>query len=411
MIHGLKVSMAKGTGKREILGTDESHNITASVLAKWKGSLKSLHDALAANETAWSSFLTTYTFFNNAAYAVYSDRDVDARSILKSLEEGRAAAQAQPTPVEGAYSAAQAVEISRQEIMTMLSRIGNAEALHLKRLEATREYRYYDRKTKQMLDAERRKGSVASSKEVERRSRNQKKVMDLAVQLNSITTQLYTELEYIDMERLAIADRATAALLTLQKSIFESNPAADAINRGNMARIGRRVIPRDEVREWMPNTLHPANPNPKVPNPNLSNSSIPTPAQTSLAVTAQVTQAYPSQGYYSSPSVDQNGQQPALQQIPSAPIAMPYTQASSPMQAVSMGMQPGVQTPEGGMVMAHMPEQVPMQMGLPQVAHAYVPQQQGAPNVSQPMASQPMTTQPQQPNAGYSLPTSVGSTP
>lgn len=400
--------MAKGTGKREILGTDESHNITAAVLSKWKGSLKSLHDALAANETTWSNFLATYTFFNNAAFSVYSERDVDARSILKSLEEGRAAAQAQPTPVEGTYSASQAVEISRQEIMTMLSRIGNAEALHLKRLEATREYRYYDRKTKQMLESERRKGSVSSSKEVDRRSRNQKKVMDLAVQLNSITTQLYTELEYIDMERLSIADRAMAALLTLQKSIFESNPATDAINRGNMARIGRRVIPRDEVREWMPNTLHPANPNPKVPNPNLSSSAIPTPAQTSLAVTAQVTQAYPPQSYYASPSVDQNGQQPALQQIPSAPLPMSYTQVSSPMRAASMAMQPGVQTPEGGVMMApgQVHEQVPMQMQPQQMAQGYVPQQQGAPVVSQPMG-----TQPRQPSAGYSLPTSVGSTP
>lgn len=322
-MHGFKVTMAKGTGKREILETDESHNVTATTLSQWKNSLKSLHGALTANEQAWTAFLTTYTVFNTAATAIYSDRDIDARSILKSLDEGRAKAQAQPPPTKGSYSPSQGIEISKQEIITMLARIENAQALHTNRLEATREYRYYDRKTKQLMENEKKRGSNTTPKDLEKKNRNQKKVMDLAIQLNSITTQLYTELEYIDIERLAITDRATAALLTFQKAVFDSQPAADAISRANAVRIGRRVVPRDEIRQWMPNTLNPANPNPNVPNPNMSNNSIPAPS-----TPPQMAQGYKQQAYYSQGHADQALQ---LQHIPSAPAPHVYPHTSQHM--------------------------------------------------------------------------------
>lgn len=335
MIHGLKVSISKGTAKREILEADESHSVTESTLVHWKTALKSLHDALAANENAWRGLLGTYTNFHVAAAAMYSERDVEARGVLKTLDNGRTAVEAPPASEPG-YSPMQQVELARQEITTMLARIENAEALHTKRFETTRQYKYYDRKTKQMLLEESKRSTPVPAKNVDRRSRNQKKVMDLAIQLNSTTTQLYTELEYIDMERLAITDRAVAAMLMLQKYYYDANASKNAYVQGDKIRLGRRVIPRDEVRPWMPNTLQPANPNPQVSNtgmvqsvPAITAGPQPT-APASKAIAMQQPplqqhlsqqQPYPQQQmsngvaqYYAAPA-----QQPNIQHVPSAP--------------------------------------------------------------------------------------------
>lgn len=428
MMHNLKRSMAKGTGKREILETDESHNITASSLATWKSSLKALHDALSSNEQAWNNFLATYTFFNNAAITIYSERDVDASTLLKTIEEGRATAQAPGQPLDNSYTPAQGIEISRQEIMTMLSRIANAEALYAKRIEATREYRYYDRKTKQMLENERKKGSVAA-RDADRRSRNQKKVMDLAIQLNSITTQLYTELEYIDIERLAIADRATAALLTFQKHIFDLHPMDDAIKHANAIRVGRRVIPRDEIRAWMPKTLAPANPNPSVPNPNLSNSSIPSPGTPQFATqgtyygtpNANGTPAHNMHHMPSAPGPQGYG----AQQMPSNPMSatppvQPPVSMAAPIQPPPANMPPPMQPPTGIPPMSQ-PTAIPPPMPPPTSMPAPMQRPTSLPPAMQPVAMHVNPNQAhalQQPSLGaggnpsvgeYSLPAAVGS--
>lgn len=354
MIHGLKVTMAKGTAKREILESDESHTVTQSTMHQWKTALKSLHDALAANEGSWKALMSSFTGFHNAAAAVFAERDVEARSVLTALEAGRATAET-PSATPPAYTALQQVELARQEIAAMLSRIQNAEALHAKRLEATRQYTYYDRKTKQMLANESKRNAPVPQKDLDRRARNQKKVMDLAIQLNSITTQLYTELEYIDMERLAVADRAVAAMLSLQQYYFACNPSKDACELADKIRVGRRVIPRDEVRPWMPNTLQPASVNTQGSNPALTHGTPPmsgSPAtsmpQPPLQQQLSQPQPYPQQQMSNGvPQMyiehQQPAQQPELHHLPSAPPAGGPSY-SQPMYAQSQPMATGTPT-------------------------------------------------------------------
>ncbi|CDF39655.1 unnamed protein product [Chondrus crispus] len=193
VMHGLKVTMSPATSKREITESDESHRVTQQTLATWKAALRALHDALATNEAAWKNLFASFTTFSTAAAAVYSATDIESRAVVKALESARTAVEAPPT--DPGYTPMQKVEFARQELAAMLSRIQNAEALHAKRLETTRQYKYYDRKTKQMLENEAKPGKTVSVERLERRTRNQKNVMDLAIQLNSITTQLYTELD------------------------------------------------------------------------------------------------------------------------------------------------------------------------------------------------------------------------
>lgn len=387
--------MAKGTTKREILESDESHLVTQSTMVDWKTALKSLHDALATNENAWKGLLGTYTNFHAAAAAVYSERDVEARGVLKTLDNGRAAVQA-PSASEPGYSPMQKVELARQEITTMLSRIENAEALHTKRFEATRQYKYYDRKTKQMLLAESKRSTPVPAKDVDRRSRNQKKVMDLAIQLNSITTQLYTELEYIDMERLALTDRAVAAMLMLQKYYYDANASKDAYAQGDKIRLGRRVIPRDDVRPWMPSTLQPANPNPQVSNASMVQN-VPAitagPQSTAPASQAIAIQQPPLQQHLSQ-------QQPYPQKQMSNGIAQFYPQTSAPASAEQSGIQ-------------HMPSAPPVNQPV------YSQPQYAQPVLNQPTDMQyaqavpdPPTDVPQLPGSPqqYSQPTAVGMT-
>lgn len=354
MIHGLKVSMAKGTAKREIIEADDSHTVTQATMVQWKTALRSLHNALAANENAWKGLMGTYTGLHAAAAAVYADGDVEARGVLKTLDASRAAVETRPAAEPG-YSPFQKVEMARQELATMLSRIQNAEALHTKRFETTRQHKYYDRKTKQMLDAESKRTTPVPARDVDRRSRNQKKVMDLAIQLNSITTQLYTELEYIDMERLAVTDRAVAAMLMLQKYYFDFNPPKDAYAQADKIRIGRRVIPRDDVRPWMPSTLQPAIVNAQG-NPNMAQgvppvAGPPTPAasatqavgiqQPALQQHLSQQQPYPQQqmsnGAPQFYQQTQPVQQPELQHVPSAPPAV-QPAYSQPMYAQTQPM-------------------------------------------------------------------------
>lgn len=421
VMHGLKRGMQKEVRKKQILGQDDSHNITQNVLSEWKIHLKQLMDVLAANEGAWQAVFTSYGSLQSVAEVIYTARDVDARACLKDLQTGAISALNPPKPVEPEYNAPQKVELAKQEINTLLSRIANAEALHGKRFEATREWLYYDRKTKGMLEKETGRNNPASNKEVERRTRNQQKVMDLAINLNSVTTQLYSELEYIDMERLAVTDRVIAAVLQLQKFYTDLNPSKDAVLSGTKIRLGHRVVPRDEVRAWMPQTLQPADPNPAISNPNLMQAQgvPPVPPPPASAVPpGQLQQAYPPGAYPPNGEMQAYPPQPPMQHAMSGD--MPAYPAQPPMQhAMSAPTAP----PPAGATYA------PPQYNLPPAAQPPSPTHQvsisGSPptpvmnqppppgTMPQPVAPHSSVSQPSasQPAAGMPPPTAPGMPP
>lgn len=339
--HGLRVTMSNSTtSTRDIQKSDESHRVTHDTLVSWKTGLHALHDALVANETAWKNLFSSFAGFSTAAAGVYSARDIESRGVLKAIETARSAIETAPTTDPG-YTPMQMVEFARQEIAAMLSRIQNAEALHSKRLEATRQYNYYQGKTANMLKQEGKSPKGPSEKDVDRRTRNQKKVMDIAIQLNSITTQLYTELEYIDMERLAVADRSVAAMLMLQKYYFEFKPTDAAYAQGDKIRLGRRVVPRDEVRPWMPNSLQPANVTPQLNNPSMAQG-VPAiapspPATPSMSPGSSMQQPFPQQQMTNGvPQAYPPGQVPIPQPIM-------HHQASAPPTQPDMHSQPSLQ--------------------------------------------------------------------
>lgn len=408
VMHGLKVTMSPATSKREITESDDSHKVTQQTLASWKAALRALHDALATNEAAWKNLFASFTTFSTAAAAVYSATDVESRAVVKALESARTAVETPPTTDPG-YTPMQMVEFARQELAAMLSRIQNSEALHAKRLETTRQYKYYDRKTKQMLENEAKPGKTVSPREVERRTRNQKNVMDLAIQLNSITTQLYTELEYIDMERLAVTDRSVAAMLMLQKYYFDFQPVKDAYAQGDKIRLGRRVIPRDEVRQWMPNTLQPAAVTPQISNSPMMQQGVPAiaapvPPASTMPPGAMQQQPYPQhQLSNGGPAAYSQGQmlapQPVMQHQASAPPVQPPVY-SQPMQPQPLLPPINVQHAQP------MPEQA---AGFPSQPQQQYSAQQFAP--PQPVPPQPASPQPAPPQTvptQVTLPAAVG---
>ena len=254
MFHGLKVSMAKGTAKKRIIQEDESLSATKTVILNWKAAAQSLSQALFANETAWQSVFGSYITLEHVSSSIYSARDTDVRACLHELQGAKARVDSYTDGVEAAVSATQRLEVAKKDLATLVQRLANAEAMNEKRLDLIRQHRYYDGKTNQMLQSEAKSRNPVGPKVIERRTRNQKKVQELATELTSLTTQLHAEMEAIDVERLAITDRCLLAVVTLQKYYFESNPVDAAVKKADEIGLGRRVLIRNDQKPWLPDT-------------------------------------------------------------------------------------------------------------------------------------------------------------
>lgn len=252
MLHGLKVTV-KTPGRRNFVKNDESLVATEQTLNHW---LKSTGDLLAAlddNERAWQELFASYMKVHPVVSSIYPAHDVDVLECSAELTNIKVVLDDPPKGVESHFDAVQRVDIAKKDLNNLVTRINNAKSMHAERLEVMREYRYYEDKTRQIVEADNKRNSI-SQKEVERRNRNVVKSGEFEKKLHSVTTQLFYEMDAIAVERLAAADRAFAALLLLQNHYFKACPVSRALSVGSRVGLGRRVLIRDESRPWLPPT-------------------------------------------------------------------------------------------------------------------------------------------------------------
>lgn len=244
MLHKLKVSTSKGTGKRAIISHDESHKFSQNLLKEWKAMMISLSTTLDANTTAWSQVLASYTKLQASTDSIYSSADKGLRNCIKALQDGRASIGQPPSSFHPAMpqTPVQQLDRAKEQVNALLERIGRAEKLQASRIEATRQFTYYERKTNQLMQ----KGEQG---DLTKLARNQKTAAESSINLNNITAQLYAELQAIDFERLTVADRAVSALLRLQNFYCQANPARAAMEKAEEIGLGKRTAPQ-ELRDW-----------------------------------------------------------------------------------------------------------------------------------------------------------------
>ncbi|PXF43181.1 hypothetical protein BWQ96_07125 [Gracilariopsis chorda] len=252
MIHGLKVSLAKGTTKKKIIKEDESLAATKGTLYQWRSSMQSLLNCVTTNEEAWNSLFNSYSTFDIIGSSIYPERDVPALALLKELQATKSRLDTPPSnTVETNFNATQRLDLSKKELLAIIARIDETENLHEKRLDVIRQHKYYDAKTRQMLQNEAKRRSPVTQKEVERRSRNQAKVQELAKEVANMHRQIYSEMDAIEVERLAVTDRAISAMLLLQKHYFEAQPLRSTISKADEIGLGHRVLLRGDRRPWV----------------------------------------------------------------------------------------------------------------------------------------------------------------
>lgn len=180
MMHGVKLSL-KGTGIKR--------------LVKENDSLSSLQNALVANEQAWQALFATYATFQPIAASIYPVQDTEALECANALINFKAQLEDQLEGVESNVDALQRVDIAKNDLTGLLTRIESANKMQAERVVAIREARYYEEKTRHMLESEAKKRTAASHKEVERRARNENKSSELAVKLTSTSNQLFHEMD------------------------------------------------------------------------------------------------------------------------------------------------------------------------------------------------------------------------
>ncbi|KAI0566797.1 proline-rich receptor-like protein kinase PERK12 [Gracilaria domingensis] len=285
MIHGLKVSLAKGTTKKKIIKEDESLSATKNTLYLWRTSVQSLLGNIVANEEAWNSIFNTFSSFETVGSSIYPENDVPVLTLLKDLQTAKSRLDSpESSTVEPNFNAVQRLDMSKKELNALIVRIDNAEEMHERRVDVIRQHKYYEAKTRQMLQSEAKRRNPISQKELERRSRNQTKVQDLAKEMANMNTNIYAEMDGIEVERLAVTDRALSAMLLLQRHYFEAYPVKSCIAKADEIGLGHRVLLRTEHRPWISSdnkgqlngAQSPASP-PNVPYPPYSPSAESTP--------------------------------------------------------------------------------------------------------------------------------------
>lgn len=331
MFHGFKVSISKGTNKKNIIRDDDSLSATQTTLTQWQTSLDSLLGNLRYNEDAWKRVLGSYTALEPVGASLYAPHDVDAHSCLKDLCNAQSRLESPPSGVEPHSNAVQRLEIAKNDISEVVSRINGALALHAKRIETIRQFKYYDSKTKQMILSDSKRRSPSSTKEIERLSRNQKKTQEISVEIATIASQIHEQMEQIELDKLAVTDRAISALILLQRQIFDSNPVRDAVMKADKIGMGKRVAPREEQRPWISDRPYEA-PAAQIPQPPTSQQA-PTPGQTipMQDQQSQTSMPVPSaapQPQHPPPTVpdSQNASVPAAYQMGQQYATPPYSQ-------------------------------------------------------------------------------------
>lgn len=251
MFHVFKRSI-KGVGVRKLVSEDQTLQATEQTLTEWISSVTMLMDIIQANEKAWTDLFTSIAAFQPVASAIYPPTDTDAQACLAALAGARGTLETPADGLESYSSAVQRLDIAKQELATLLTRMQKAQTLHGQRLASIREFRYYESKAREMIATEERRGSTVSQKNVDRRARNQTKSVELTAKLNSETNQLLHEMDDLSVERLASTDRALAAIVLLQSHYFRANPIANAYATVSRVGLGRRVLVHDERRPWAP---------------------------------------------------------------------------------------------------------------------------------------------------------------
>lgn len=268
MMHNMKLSL-KGAGKKKILREDTGLAATDKVLNEWHASILSLLNAINSNENAWYGLFSTFEAFSPIGSQIYPQKDSDALEFCASLSSMRKQLDSPPNNVESYEVAKQRIDITKKDLENLLARIDNAKAMQAKRIEVTREYRYYAEKTNGILEAGQKKSQGPTEKDVERQERNKLHVQNKSTELNSLTGQLFYEMDAIAVERLAATDRAMAAVLLLQYQYFANNPVSAPYAIASRIGLGRRVLIRDERRPWVPQDT-PVKPAPETATPDTS---------------------------------------------------------------------------------------------------------------------------------------------
>lgn len=251
MMHNVKLQL-KGTGKKKILREDTGLAATDQTLSEWHASVSALLNAINTNENAWNGLFSTFDAFNPIAMSIYPQKDSEALEFSASLSAVRKQLESPPPGVESYVDAKQRIDITKKDLENLLARIGNARAMQAKRIEVTREHRYYTDKTQSMTQAEQKKGQL-TEKEIGRRQRNESHLVEKSTELYTLTNQLFYEMDAIAVERLAAVDRAMAAMILLQYHYFASNPVSASYAIASRIGLGRRVLIRHETRPWNPN--------------------------------------------------------------------------------------------------------------------------------------------------------------
>lgn len=251
VVHSANLTF-RAPASRKILKEDETLKATEETLHQWQIETAKLLMALQSNEQAWHALFGTYAMFPSITTSIYPAHDTEAHEVSMELSNYKKHLDNPPDGVENNFEAHQRIDIAQKDLSNLIVRIENCKKLHMKRVQSIKEYKYYEEKTKKILNAELKKSKPTTSKEVERRSRNEGKSEELSMALNSHTNQLFYEMDAIAVERLAATDRAFAALLLLQHHYFRSYPISKAFDKGANVGLGRRILIRDEARPWLP---------------------------------------------------------------------------------------------------------------------------------------------------------------
>lgn len=257
--HGIKMSL-KTSSARNIVKADGALKATEDLLNHWHSTTSQLLQALVNNEHSWQALFASYSAFHPIAANIYPAHDNDALECVAALSSVKDTVLTDATGTESLGEATQRIDIAKNDLNNLLTRINGAKKMHTDRVTQIREAQYYKEKSDQLYYVEAKKKGPSAAKALERRERNVNKSSEFHGKVTSITNQLFHEMDAIAVERLAATDRALAALLLLQQHYFETNPISNAFDIGSRVGLGRRVLIRDESRPWLPNTPHQVEP-------------------------------------------------------------------------------------------------------------------------------------------------------
>lgn len=253
-MHSFRMLTSSSTTRKKLINEDKSILATEKVLQQWRISIQSLLDSLIHNEKAWASVLSSYTNFENIGMSIYPACDTDAHAFLKELRSPKGLDQNSQHATTSSESL-KSFEIAKKDLSNLLSRIGNAQTLHKKRVEAIRQQKYYQTKTQKIDTAQAKRTGPSNAKVDDRRQRNLKKAGDSSVNVSSTSSQLFAELDELDVERLAVTDRALSAMIQLQRHYFTDDIIRPSVQLAEKIGLGKRVLVRDEKKPWMVNSV------------------------------------------------------------------------------------------------------------------------------------------------------------